>query len=372
MPQEEYPSLTPRSEAILASTASLDTADDLLQSLNGDILASISAMKEPSITEGVSDSDPSLDTDSFLTDLGFKDRAPLMLFDEKTKHYYRQWKAVFSTRRGCEGIVLFLNVMLSLTVVIKYSPWPAEIVWPLFLIDVVILSLNMVYFTYVRLLSWLPCNCHAIIDTRAVISQSKVFAQAHTWSQRIATFLWHQRHYIGAVKLFVEVLAMMILFAEQTFASGTCTRSDLRNAVTQLYWLACNFEGGVEATSIFTAFRILLHPFVYGVIGWTEFESTMAIFVMCMMFLLICNLLTPSLAFLHPTLVYGALIGVALASAERSRRLVYLKELRQRHLEVRRCAPRYVAAPPDCLFLACPFSATSSSFSSSSSSCSSL
>lgn len=332
----EYPRSAPNPAP---ASASPDTADELLQSLHGDILASHQKAEPPvSITEGLSDTDPSLvETDSFLTELGYKEKAPLMLLDEKTLYYFRQWKAVYSTRRGCEVTILALSVMLSLTVVIKYTPWPAEVVWPLFVIDVVTLLLNLLSLTYYRLLSWLPGNCHAIIDTQTIVSQSKMFSHAHTdtWPQRLATHLWHQRYRVIAAKLFFEVLAMMVLFAEQSFANGTCTRSDLRNATIQLYWLSCNLEGASEATCIFTAFRILLHPFVYMVLGWTDFEHNMTIFVLCMVYLLVCNLLTPSLAFLHPTLVYGILLGMAMASAERFRRLLYLKELRQRHLEVR-------------------------------------
>ena len=362
-PVEQSKALPP-SEQVQYGNTSLVTPPGLLYSLNEDIMMGIISAK----------TGDSIETDSFLQDLNYKDKHPLMLFDEEMKHYYRSWKGVSNNRPTTELIILALNMSIVATYVIKFvmpsQPLRADM-WPIYAVDFCVVLLNLLSMVAFKVLasSSPNVNCHNYVDMTKACSRVAIYSECQTWDQRLFTFLWYERHYWVAAKCGAELLSMLILLVEQTFANGTCTASDMKNVVQRLYWLDCNMEGVSQATSIFTAMRLLLHPFTYVVLARAEFEYIMTIHGLSLTFLTICNLLTPSLAFLHPTILYGIILGLGMLYFERNQRLLYLREVRFRHTERKlRDQTATLTGPLDHLFVsqrqgAPPFPASLSSMS---------
>lgn len=305
------------------------TSSGFLHSLNEDIMAGIVSSKAGDSLSN--------ETDSFLTALNFKDKHPLMLFDKELKFYYRAWKGISNTRSTTELIILALNSSIIMTYVFKFvapsQPLRVEL-WPIYAVDASVIFLNLLSIMSFKVLARSPnINCHTYVDMTKVPSFDAVYSDCKTWDQWIFTYLWYERYYWVAAKCGAEVLSMMILLVEQTFANGTCTAHDMKNVVLQLYWLDCNIEGVTQTTSIFTAMRLMLHSFTYIVLARAEFELIMAIHALSLAFLTVCNLLTPSMAFLHPTISYGVILALACIYFERNQRLLYLREIRFRHTE---------------------------------------
>lgn len=310
-----------------------DNDGSIIQSIHLDMILGKHSSSEPGKT---------LVTDSFLNGLTYKEKYPVMLFDAQFKYFYRDYKFYQNSRPSTDAVLVVLNFTLLGTYFIKYvfhtgnnTDLPAALVWCIFCIDMGACLLNLSSLLYLRSLSFFPLNVHNYIDAKKLppFEDQYFYCKDGRWDTWAATFLWQQRHVVVALKCLLEVASIMVVHLEQTFSGGTCTVDDVGNLALRLYWLNCNLEGVSQATSIFTAMRLILHPFSYAVLASAEFELIICIQGAVITFLAVCNLLTPSLAFLHPTLSYGFILGVGMLYDERNKRLSYIREMRLRLAE---------------------------------------